>query len=233
MFKQYRGIIKMFRRYWRAYGGCAAIGGSPYFHISILITALVSDIWMQPQWWDGVLSIVPNLTGFTLGGFAIIVTFGDDSFKRIVYSVDEEEEAEPEKSSLAENRIIKTVLGLFLIFRKKDLEHCSKIDKQQRDSHSFIATVGATFVHFILLQIASLIVAILAKGSYFILKTDSRIYLALDNLNFNVPTLLQYGRGVLWFIGYELFIYALVTAIAATFSIFRLIYTYQTYLDSQ
>lgn len=33
------------------------------------------------MWWDTVISVLPNLLGFTLGGFAIFVGFGDERFK--------------------------------------------------------------------------------------------------------------------------------------------------------
>jgi hypothetical protein len=33
------------------------------------------------MWWETVIAVLPNLLGFTLGGFAIFVGFGDERFK--------------------------------------------------------------------------------------------------------------------------------------------------------
>jgi hypothetical protein len=202
MFRQYSGVIKMFRRYWHAYGGCTAVVCSPYFHASLVIAVVVSHIWLSPQWWDIVLSTIPNLTGFTLGGFAIIVTFGDEKFKELIYSLDDE---------------------------AREPDELGEKDK----SPTFVATVGSTFVHFILLQVLSLLAALLAKGTYFVLDSNSIFYRLLLCSNLDINLFLSIGRNMFWFIGFELFVYALVTAVAATFSIFRLIYLYQTYIESK
>jgi hypothetical protein len=40
--------------------------------------------WHNPNWWDTVLSVLPNILGFSLGGFAIFLAFGDDAFRSII-----------------------------------------------------------------------------------------------------------------------------------------------------
>jgi hypothetical protein len=41
------------------------------------------------MWWDQVISVLPNLLGFTLGGFAIFLGFGSESFKTMLADRDE------------------------------------------------------------------------------------------------------------------------------------------------
>lgn len=69
------------RRYWSAYGGWRAVRRSRYLHAALAITPFCWGSWSEPLWWDTVISVLPNLLGFTLGGFAIFVGFGDERFK--------------------------------------------------------------------------------------------------------------------------------------------------------
>lgn len=69
------------RRYWSAYGGWRAMCHSRYLHAALAITPFCWGSWSEPLWWDTVISVLPNLLGFTLGGFAIFVGFGDERFK--------------------------------------------------------------------------------------------------------------------------------------------------------
>lgn len=71
----------IFKRFWRAYGGVPAIVQSRYLHAALLITPFCWGSWSLPLWWETVIAVLPNLLGFTLGGFAIFVGFGDERFK--------------------------------------------------------------------------------------------------------------------------------------------------------
>lgn len=88
MFKQYRGVFEIFKAYWAAYGGSAALLRSPYLHLALLLLALTTPFWMQPHWWEQCLAVLPNLLGFTLGGFAIFIGFGDEKFRAILAADD-------------------------------------------------------------------------------------------------------------------------------------------------
>ena len=89
----YTGVIEIFSRYWRAYGGLRAVVCSPYFHLAILVLLPVTfHTWSQPNWWNDALSALPNLLGFSLAGFAIFIGFGDERFRQIL--------AEPEDNPL-------------------------------------------------------------------------------------------------------------------------------------
>lgn len=86
----YKGVARIFKRYWLAYGGFNALRRSFYLHAALALLVLTFKTWMEPTcqaggscsaWWDQSLSILPNLLGFTLGGFAIFIGFGDEKFK--------------------------------------------------------------------------------------------------------------------------------------------------------
>ena len=80
----------IFSRYWHAYGGFSALMTSYYFWISILISCLLYPFWSREGWWDDVLGIMPDLVGFSLGGFAMWIAIGDDSFRQLISGVNED-----------------------------------------------------------------------------------------------------------------------------------------------
>ena len=79
---QYKGIIQIASLYWSRYGGLGSLVGSPYLHLAILLCVPCYAIWGSPNWWDLPLSVLPGLIYFTLAGFAMLIAFGDDGFKR-------------------------------------------------------------------------------------------------------------------------------------------------------
>lgn len=89
----YRDIKKILNRYWSIYGGIKAFLFSPYVHVAIFETVLaVNLISAEDQWWDLALQIVPNILGFTLGGFAIFLSFGNEKFIAAISGNDPDEE---------------------------------------------------------------------------------------------------------------------------------------------
>lgn len=92
MFKQYQGVAAIFRMYWTSYGGLRALAGSPYLHAAVVLLALTARAWTASdcsagacaRWWDQSLAVLPNLLGFTLGGFAIFIGFGDEKFRALL-----------------------------------------------------------------------------------------------------------------------------------------------------
>jgi hypothetical protein len=61
-----------------------ALLSSPYFQIAILLNLSMYGAWSVPGWWDTPIAVLPNLLGFTLGGYAIFVSFGDDKFRSML-----------------------------------------------------------------------------------------------------------------------------------------------------
>ncbi|WP_439671204.1 hypothetical protein [Cupriavidus necator] len=89
----YSGVTDIFSRYWQAYGGWPSLVRSPYFHAAVLLTALTAHTWSQVDWWNQVLSILPNLLGFTIGGFTLFLAIGSDRFRAILSARDDDEPA--------------------------------------------------------------------------------------------------------------------------------------------
>ena len=115
----------IFLRYWEAYGGIWALIKSPYFIASIIITIFLYPHWSSPGWWEDSLSIMPNLLGFSLGGYAMWIAIGDDNFRKLISGADEDGTPSP------------------------------------------FMEINAAFVHFIILQILSIITSIVAKAYFF------------------------------------------------------------------
>jgi hypothetical protein len=91
----YNGILEIFQRYWRAYGGWSAFRKSPYLHLALLLLMATFSTWSKQDWWDQVISVLPNLLGFTLGGFAVFLGFGDEKFRALLAAPDEDEPDDP------------------------------------------------------------------------------------------------------------------------------------------
>lgn len=176
---QYSGVKKLFNRYWIAYGGINAILGSPYMHISLLIALLSSGIWLEDDWVELPISVLPNIIGFSLGGYAIWLALGDDKFRASISG------------------------------------------KTNSGGESPFIVVNATFVHFIVLQILALISALVGK-SHPIFNSPlfiQRFMLDLAPWLYEVSIAISYAGS---FFGYFIFVYALLSALAATMAIFRI-----------
>jgi len=78
---EFNSTIAIFRRYWKAYGGFHALFRSLYFYTAILISISTFSIWTKANWWDLPIAILPNLIGFSLGGYAVWLSFGDIKFR--------------------------------------------------------------------------------------------------------------------------------------------------------
>ena len=84
----YQGVLGIFATYWRGYGGWAALRDSPYLHLSGLLTLCCFGSWSQPDWWEKVFSVLPNLVGFSIGAFAIFLGVGGESFQSRIAGAD-------------------------------------------------------------------------------------------------------------------------------------------------
>lgn len=175
---QYTGVVKIFKRYWGAYGGWESILLSPYLHISIIFTLIAYGAWINTGWFDIPISVLPSIIGFSLGGYAIWLALGDNKFKSNISG------------------------------------------KKGDEKESPFIKVNAAFVHFIFLQILALVFALVAQS-----KPISNIPLSWKEKILNIVPALSDVSLVLTYItsffGYFLFIYAILSALAATMAIFR------------
>lgn len=174
---QYYGFLSIVSTYWSIYGGFKAVLFSPYFHISIAITYLLQGVWTEAGWWTHVLDIIPNVLGFSLGGYAIWLAIGDDKFKSLIAGKDEEA---PEESSP-------------------------------------YMDISVAFVHFIFVQFIALILALLALGASKQWPFPEVHFCIGDQIVVNTHDIKVWASCF----AFLTFIYALMTALAATFQILR------------
>lgn len=122
---QYKGVRDSFVLYLRSYGGVGSCVRSPYLHIAAIISLAAYPIWLQKlsfAWFDLTISILPNILGFTLGGYAILLAFGDENFRKLISGRDTDGKPSP-----------------FMV-------------------------LNGTFIHFILVQSASILLALVGKA---------------------------------------------------------------------
>lgn len=122
LFDQARRARKVWREAWSDYQGWRAMLTSPYFLVAVLIAAGCYPLWLGETWADVAIAIVPSVLGFSIGGFAIFLAFGDERFRYLIRGRDEDGALSP-----------------------------------------FMA-VCTQFVHFISVQVGTLVIAMLGKG---------------------------------------------------------------------
>src|SRR3989338_3388099 len=177
--KAYIGVFDIIGRYWRDYGSWSALVFSPFFHIAILFTIFLSHFWLEEAWWDVALSVLPNIIGFALGGYAIWLGFGDEQFRRLIS------------------------------------------EREDNDETSPYLQVSAAFAHFIIVQLVALCSALIAKATNFPLTADHWISNFLRSQDVTASYMHESIAPIFYGIGFLLFVYALMTAVAATLAVLR------------
>jgi hypothetical protein len=76
--------INSFDTYWINYGGFEEIYKSAYFKISIILSIILSIFGNTSCWFDLPLSILPNILGFSIGAYAILLALGNSNFWKIL-----------------------------------------------------------------------------------------------------------------------------------------------------
>lgn len=181
-------------RYWRAYGGFAALLKSPYFYASIIITGILFPAWSQLGWWDDVLSIMPNLLGFSLGGFALWMSIGSEKFRDFL--------AEKDKQC-------------------GECEACNSNNDCTNDDPSMFTMINAIFLHFILLQVLAILLAMICKtyvDHFDLVAMHSKSKLVLASF---------------YCASYFVFIYALVSTVALSIGLFRVTTIYEHFVNNK
>lgn len=69
---------------WRIAGGTREFVRSWDFCVALVLLAICYPTWSNEGWWDQPIGVLPNLLGFTLGGFAIFLGFGNENFKEVI-----------------------------------------------------------------------------------------------------------------------------------------------------
>lgn len=77
----------IFKLYWNAYGGFHAFWASYYFLIPLIITLFCRNHWLNnKEWINDPLTILPSLLGFTLAGYAMWLSVGNEKLKILLSS---------------------------------------------------------------------------------------------------------------------------------------------------
>lgn len=79
-------------QYWKPYGGVKALLCSPYMWVAFIVSLINYSFSQSENWIDTPLSILPNLLGFTLGGYSIWLALGNTSLNEILAEKDEGDE---------------------------------------------------------------------------------------------------------------------------------------------
>lgn len=74
----------IFAYYWKCYGGWKSLRNSPYVLAALMLVLPTQNRWQHGEWWDVVLGVLPNLLGFSIGAFAIFLSFGDEEFRSTI-----------------------------------------------------------------------------------------------------------------------------------------------------
>ncbi|WP_460049328.1 hypothetical protein [Sessilibacter sp. MAH2] len=172
------------KRYWKSYGGFKALFRSYYFYGAIFISLILAPHWLNSEWWKHVLSIMPSVLGFSLGGYAMWIALGDENFRKLISGGSESGGPSP------------------------------------------FMSVNAAFVHFILLQILAILSALFADAYNFTLPKDSCILKIFGHYFYYIC---KFGA----FLGYFIFIYALLSAVAATLSLLRVSSWYDEFMKGK
>lgn len=83
--------LQLIRLAWQIVGGWSEVIRSGHFWTAVILWVICIPTWTTPEWWKDSISVLPSLLGFTLGGFAIFLGFGSDSFKEMISSENEKE----------------------------------------------------------------------------------------------------------------------------------------------
>lgn len=189
--KPYEGVFNVIALYWKIYGGWRALIFSPYFHVSIAMTLLMSHFWGHEAWWDVSISVLPSIIGFALGGYAIWLGFGDEKFRNIIS------------------------------------------EKDDAGSYSPYLEVSASFAHFIIVQLLALCAALVAKATNFPLSEIHWLSSWLMKLELSTDWFYEIIVPIAYGMGFLLFVYALMTAIAATLAVFRVAYWFDMFRNQK
>lgn len=94
----YKGAFKSWALYVKSYGGLGAMLQSPYLHLSCIVSVIcfpvLSHTSENSRWFDIPISVLPDVLGFSLGGYAILLAFGDERFRQLLALPGDEEDEE-------------------------------------------------------------------------------------------------------------------------------------------
>lgn len=106
-------------------------------------------------------------------------------------------------------------------------------ENSDNNNHSPYLEVSATFAHFIMVQLLALFVAIIAKAMNFPISEIQWFNNILIGLSISQELVHENVAPILYGFSFLLFIYAIMTAVAATFAVFRVATWFDKYRNSR
>ncbi|UMR31992.1 hypothetical protein MJ904_07395 [Massilia sp. MB5] len=124
-FTEYHDLFEIVGRYWRAYGGFHELLRSPYTHFALLLTALCSGYWISSPWANDAVSVLPNLLGFGVTGYAIWIGWGDEKLRELLIDLEHDGKGSfyVQISAIFAHFGLVQVLALLLSFLSKALDY--------------------------------------------------------------------------------------------------------------
>jgi hypothetical protein len=116
--KYYRSISRNFQIYWESYGKWKALFESPFLYASLVFSLPIywgfSKIFTA--WYDTVIDIIPSILGFTIAGYAFLLSIGNREFWNALKGRRADENNEPSPYMKVNGAFVHfTVLNFFSI----------------------------------------------------------------------------------------------------------------------
>ena len=72
----------LIERFFESLGGWNTLYKDKFLWAAVVLTVLLTPLWIHPQWWDMVIGVMSLLVGFSIGGLAVILSLLGDQMKR-------------------------------------------------------------------------------------------------------------------------------------------------------
>ncbi|BCU64756.1 hypothetical protein F941_01625 [Acinetobacter bouvetii DSM 14964 = CIP 107468] len=77
-------MAKTLKKYWSSYGGFKALLKSPFLWLSLLMTIVSHEFFLDKKWLDIPISMLPSLLGFNLASYSVWLAFGNHKLNKIL-----------------------------------------------------------------------------------------------------------------------------------------------------
>ncbi|MEB6479771.1 hypothetical protein [Acinetobacter vivianii] len=111
----------LIEQYWKPYGGWKALLSSPFMWVALVVSIINYSFSQNENWIDTPLSVLPNLLGFTLGGYSIWLALGNTSLNEILAEKEDDDipsEFMMVNASFVHFILLQIICLFFLIFLK-------------------------------------------------------------------------------------------------------------------
>ncbi len=82
--KNINDLKSIYKDYFDSYGGIKEIFCSIYFILSVILNIFAFNAWIDESWISNIQNIIPDIAGFSLGAYAILISFGSEKFQKFI-----------------------------------------------------------------------------------------------------------------------------------------------------